>query len=82
MDNKIIMKQWKEYETKGGNWSKIKHDYSEYEISKKMYDNFNRERWKGDRCYWSYTALGYTLYRLTNAAPSGEVRSVREFTVY
>lgn len=67
--------------TKGGYWSTVKKDLIVNDIDKEQYHNIVNNLWHGDKVSRSYTSKGYLITRLTNNAPSGDVRVVYEFDI-
>ena len=83
MEKNIVKKHWYEERTKGGYWSKVKHDYEETLISDAGYEKFvaPENLWLSDRITRSYTRLGYKPVRITNVSPNNQVRAVYEFVI-
>ena len=59
-----------------GKWQTT--DTLEKEISKRQYDLFVKNRFKGDRYYKGYTYLGYITTKIISRFE--DLRSIKEFT--
>ena len=83
MRKTVLKKNWIEYRTKSNNWSKVKHDYEEAELTDEEYLRFVNpdNMWKNDRVTRGYTRLGYKPIRITNVNPCNSMRAVYEFYI-
>lgn len=78
-ENFAEMTIYKNYKTKGGNWSTIKHGLETKKVTREFYNNIVEHPWKEDRMTRSYTSKGYLVTKVVTTNPHTPERTVREF---
>lgn len=73
------VKNWTEYRTPSGRWSKIKHDMEEMQFNSLQLQYFFDWHPRGQRITRTYFREGYLPWRVTVPSPDGTMRHVYVF---